>query len=144
MVTDLSRLPSQNCPAARALRLRERLASRRGPAWAIADALAQRWVKIEFCAGPVSRKLRPGATTPTYGHSLGWKIDQLPEPPWQQEAEDAMNNASVAVLAAPIFVAMENTLRLSRLRPQALVRACAIPSLCLTARLLPIPAARVA
>ena len=143
MATDLSRLPSPRCPAARALRLRDRLAAQRGAAWAIVDALVKRLAKVTPSAGASAEKLRPGASCPTVSASIALSADPLSEPPWQQEGEGDAAKALADALT-PLMAGMEDTFRVSRLRPHALVRACAIPSICLTPRLLPIPAARVA
>ena len=134
MVTDLSRLPSPSCPAARALRIRDRLAARRGPAWTIAAALVKRFAKVTPSAGASAEKLRPGASRPTVSASIALSADSLSEPPWQQAGGDAAKALTDAL--TPLMAGMEDTFRVSRLRPHALVRACAIPSICLTPRLL--------
>jgi hypothetical protein len=140
MVTDLSRLSSPSCPAARALRLRDRLAARRGPAWTIAAALVKRFAKVTPSAGASAEKLRPGASRPTVSASIALSADALLEPPWQQEGEGDAKGLSDAL--SSMFESLEDTFLASRRRPQALVGDLAIPSLCLTPRLLPTPAAR--
>ncbi len=137
MVTDLSRLPSTNCPAARAVRLRDRLAVRCGPAWTVADAMVKRSVRIEACAGPVTRKLRPGAGAATESPSVALRAELLPEPEWQDTAEEAKKLADVQ---EPLLEAMEDTF--AAVRPPARIGGRALPSVCLTPRLLPVPAAR--
>lgn len=139
MAFDFSRLSSSNCPAARALRLRARLAYGRLTARKLADALVKRLVRVENVAGAVTRKLRPGATRPVEGHDLDMRADPLPEPPWQEEGEGALS-ASLVALVATLLVATEN-LRRGRVRPPAIIRARSLPSVCLTPRLLPVPAA---
>lgn len=141
MVTDLSRLPSPSCPAARALRLRDRLAARRGPAWTIAAALVMRLATVKPSAGPSVEKLRPGSLRPVVSPSISLRAAPRPEPPWQEEGEE---EAKALAAALPQFAGMADTFRFSDLRPPARVGGRALPSVCLTPRLLPIPAARVA
>jgi len=134
MVIDLSRLPSPRCPAARALRLRDRIASRRGAAWAIANALVRRLARISVSPGEATEKLRPGATALTRSHSIALAAAPLPAPPWGDDASEPL-----ALLVLPALPT-EQTSEARTQRPAALVGARALPSVCLTPRLLPIPA----
>lgn len=140
MATDLSRLPSPRCPAARALRLRDRLAARRGPAWTVAAALALRLAKVVVAQGVATSKLRPGATIQEESPSIEMRAELLPEPPWQ-EGDSA---APDALVLTPQAESMEGISNEARLRPPANIGERALPTICLTPRLLPIPAARVA
>jgi hypothetical protein len=139
MLTDLSRLPSPRCPPARALRLRDRLALRPGAAWAwaIAHALVRRLTTITPVAGERRSKLRPGATTPTESPSISLRAEPLPEPPWRGEEDPA---APALVALPPLFESMRGISNQASLRPPTNIGA--LPTICLTPRLLLVPAAR--